>query len=675
MSRYPTLLTPLDLGFTQLKNRVLMGSMHTGLEEEKGGFDKLAAFYAERARGGVGLIVTGGIAPNLRGRLVPHGSQLSFPWQVAKHKKVTGAVHQEGGKIALQILHAGRYAYHPFSLAPSAIRAPISPFKPRAMSERQIRGTIRDFASTAALAKAAGYDGVEVMGSEGYLINQFICERTNQRSDGWGGSSENRMRFPLEIVRAIRERVGTDFIIIFRLSMLDLVEKGSSLEEVIALGKALEQAGVSLINTGIGWHEARIPTIATSVPRGAFSWVTAELKKHLTVPLITTNRINTPEVAERILAQGEADMVSMARPFLADPEFVIKAAENRADEINTCIACNQACLDHVFKQKRASCLVNPRACFETELTFGRVPQPKKLAVVGAGPAGLAFACYAAERGHQVSLFDQAPTIGGQFNFAKQIPGKEEFHETLRYFARRLEKCGVELYLGQRQSAESLLGGGFDEVILATGIRPRTPNIPGIEHPKVLNYLDVLRDGKPVGQKVAVIGAGGIGFDVAEFLVEKKAEGSADHHRDHWLKEWGIDKSLGERGGLIKPEIDAPERQIWLLQRKESKVGDGLGKTTGWIHRTVLKNRKVQMLSGVQYLRIDDEGLHIQVGEARQCLPVDQVIICAGQEPLRELQAGLQAAGKPVHIIGGADVAAELDAKRAIRQGAELASVI
>ena len=675
MSLYPTLLTPLDLGFTQLKNRVLMGSMHTGLEEEKGGFDKLAAFYAERARGGVALIVTGGIAPNLRGRLVPHGSQLSFPWQVAKHKKVTGAVHQEGGKIALQILHAGRYAYHPFSLAPSAIRAPISPFKPRAMSERQIRGTIRDFASTAALAKAAGYDGVEVMGSEGYLINQFICERTNQRSDGWGGSSENRMRFPLEIVRAIRERVGSDFIIIFRLSMLDLVEKGSSLEEVIALGKALEQAGVSLINTGIGWHEARIPTIATSVPRGAFSWVTAELKKHLTVPLITTNRINTPEVAERILAQGEADMVSMARPFLADPEFVIKAAENRADEINTCIACNQACLDHVFKQKRASCLVNPRACFETELTFGRVPQPKKLAVVGAGPAGLAFACYAAERGHQVSLFDQAPTIGGQFNFAKQIPGKEEFHETLRYFARRLEKCGVELYLGQRQSAESLLGGGFDEVILATGIRPRTPNIPGIDHPKVLSYLDVLRDGKPVGDKVAVIGAGGIGFDVAEFLVEKKAEGSADHHRDHWLREWGIDKSLGERGGLMTPVIDAPERQIWLLQRKESKVGDGLGKTTGWIHRTVLKNRKVQMLSGVQYLRIDDEGLHIQVGEARQCLPVDQVIICAGQEPLRELQAGLQAAGKPVHIIGGADVAAELDAKRAIRQGAELASVI
>lgn len=671
MSRYPTLLTPLDLGFTQLRNRVLMGSMHTGLEEEKGGFDKLAAFYGERARGGVGLIVTGGIAPNLRGRLVPHGSQLSFPWQVAKHKKVTSAVHQEGGKIALQILHAGRYAYHPFSLAPSALKAPISPFKPRAMSERQIRGTIRDFAATAQLARSAGYDGVEVMGSEGYLINQFICERTNKRTDDWGGSSENRMRFPVEIVRAIRERVGPDFIIIFRLSMLDLVEQGSSLEEVIALGKALEQVGVTLINTGIGWHEARIPTIATSVPRGAFSWVTAELKKHLSVPLITTNRINTPEVAERILAGGEADMVSMARPFLADPEFVIKAAENRADEINTCIACNQACLDHVFKQKRASCLVNPRACFETELTFGRVPQPKKLAVVGAGPAGLAFACYAAERGHQVSLFDQASEIGGQFNFAKQIPGKEEFHETLRYFAKRLEKCGVELYLGQRQSAESLLGGDFDEVILATGIRPRTPNIPGIEHAKVMSYLDVLRDHKPVGEKVAVIGAGGIGFDVAEYLVE----GKGDRSRDHWLKEWGIDKQLGERGGLMAPVIDAPERQVWLLQRKESKVGDGLGKTTGWIHRTVLKNRKVEMLSGVQYLRIDDEGLHIQVGEQQQCLPVDQVIICAGQEPLKELQAGLQAAGKPVHIIGGADVAAELDAKRAIRQGAELAAVI
>lgn len=671
MSRYPALLTPLDLGFTQLRNRVLMGSMHTGLEEEKGGFDKLAAFYAERARGGVALIVTGGIAPNLRGRLVPHGSQLSFPWQVAKHRKVTEAVHAEGGKIALQILHAGRYAYHPFSLAPSAIKAPISPFKPRAMSERQILATIRDFARTSELARRAGYDGVEVMGSEGYLINQFICERTNHRRDRWGGSLENRLRFPVEIVRAIRERVGKDFIIIFRLSMLDLVEQGSSLEEVIALGKGLEAAGVTLINTGIGWHEARIPTIATSVPRGAFTWVTAELKKHLQVPLITTNRINTPEVAEQILTGGEADMVSMARPLLADPEFVLKASEARGDEINTCIACNQACLDHVFKQKRASCLVNPRACFETELNFGRTPQPKKLAVVGAGPAGLAFACYAAERGHRVSLFDQASEIGGQFNFAKQIPGKEEFHETLRYFAKRLERCGVELYLGQRQSAESLLGGGFDEIILATGIRPRTPAIPGIDHPKVLSYLEVLRDHKPVGQRVAVIGAGGIGFDVAEYLVESHGERS----KAQWLKEWGIDTRFEQRGGLTQPIVAPPERQVWLLQRKESKVGDGLGKTTGWIHRAVLKSRRVEMLAGVQYRRIDDEGLHIEVGGVAQCLPVDHVIVCAGQEPLRELEADLRAAGKPVHVIGGADVAAELDAKRAIRQGAELAALI
>ncbi|ALP41576.1 FAD-dependent oxidoreductase [Aeromonas schubertii] len=671
MSRYPALLTPLDLGFTQLRNRVLMGSMHTGLEEEKGGFDKLAAFYAERARGGVALIVTGGIAPNLRGRLVPHGSQLSFPWQVAKHRKVTEAVHAEGGKIALQILHAGRYAYHPFSLAPSAIKAPISPFKPKAMSERQILATIRDFARTSELARRAGYDGVEVMGSEGYLINQFICERTNHRRDRWGGSLENRLRFPVEIVRAIRERVGKDFIIIFRLSMLDLVEQGSSLEEVIALGKGLEAAGVTLINTGIGWHEARIPTIATSVPRGAFTWVTAELKKHLQVPLITTNRINTPEVAEQILTGGEADMVSMARPLLADPEFVLKASEARGDEINTCIACNQACLDHVFKQKRASCLVNPRACFETELNFGRTPQPKKLAVVGAGPAGLAFACYAAERGHRVSLFDQASEIGGQFNFAKQIPGKEEFHETLRYFAKRLERCGVELYLGQRQSAESLLGGGFDEIILATGIRPRTPAIPGIDHPKVLSYLEVLRDHKPVGQRVAVIGAGGIGFDVAEYLVESHGERS----KAQWLKEWGIDTRFEQRGGLTQPVVAPPERQVWLLQRKESKVGDGLGKTTGWIHRAVLKSRRVEMLAGVQYRRIDDQGLHIEVGGVAQCLPVDHVIVCAGQEPLRELEGDLRAAGKPVHIIGGADVAAELDAKRAIRQGAELAALI
>ncbi|MGL5223989.1 MAG: FAD-dependent oxidoreductase [Aeromonas sp.] len=691
MSDYPQLLAPLDLGFTQLRNRVLMGSMHTGLEEEKGGIDKLAAFYAERARGGVGLIVTGGIAPNWRGRLVPHGAQLSFFWQVSKHKKLTQAVHQEGGKIALQILHAGRYAYHPFSLAPSALQAPITPFKPRAMSERQIRSTINDFASTAALAQRAGYDGVEVMGSEGYLINQFLCERTNQRCDGWGGSSENRMRFAREIVRAIRKRVGSNFIIIFRLSMLDLVAKGSTLAQVIALGQALEAVGVSLINTGIGWHETRIPTIASCVPRGAFSWVTAALKTHLKVPLIATNRINTPAIAEGILARGEADMVSMARPLLADPDWVIKAANHRAEEINTCIACNQACLDQVFKQQRASCLVNPRACFETELIFTPTRQPKRLAVVGAGPAGLAFACYAAERGHHVSLFDQGREIGGQFNLAKQIPGKEEFHETLRYFANRLTTCGVSLHLGLRQSVESLLGGGFDEVILATGVYPRIPNIPGITHPKVLSYLDVLRDHQPVGLRVAVIGAGGIGVDVAEFLVENRAEKRAEkraeqgakkeaeidatHHRDHWLKEWGIDTQFVTSGGLIAPQVDDPARQVWLLQRKKSKVADSLGKTTGWIHRAVLKSRKVEMLSNVHYLRIDDKGLHIQIDGITQCLPVDQVIICAGQAPLNELQPGLLAAGKPVHLIGGAALASELDAKRAIRQGAELAARI
>jgi 2,4-dienoyl-CoA reductase (NADPH2) len=673
VGNYPNMLAPLDLGFTTLKNRVLMGSMHTGLEEEKNGFEKLAAFYAERAKGGVGLIVTGGISPNLRGRLMPHGLQLSYQWQAKKHRIVTQAVHDNGGKIALQILHAGRYAYHPFSVSASKKKAPINPFTPKAMSKRCIRSTIVDFAKTAELAQFAGYDGVEVMGSEGYLINQFICRRSNKRTDEWGGSYQNRMRFPIEIVNAIRARVGTDFIIIFRLSMLDLVEEGSTFEEAVELAKALEKAGVTIINTGIGWHEARIPTIVTSVPRAAFSWVTEKMKQHVSVPLVTTNRINTPDVAEKILSSGQADMVSMARPMLADANFVIKSEQGKADEINTCIACNQACLDHVFKAKRASCLVNPQACYETELTFSSASKPKRIAVVGAGPAGLAFACYAAGRGHQVDLFDSNDEIGGQFNYAKQIPGKEEFFETLRYFAKQIELLNVNLHLNQFVTAEMLTGKDYDDVVVATGIKPRTPAIPGIEHEKVLSYIDVLRDHKPVGKRVAVIGAGGIGFDISEYLVEGGISPTTDAKL--WLKEWGVSTDCKTVGGLGTAEIVAPARDVFLLQRKTTKVGAGLGKTSGWVHRATLQKKNVAMIKGASYDRIDDAGLHITVDGKQQIIAVDNVILCAGQEPYRELFDALGEDNITTHLIGGADVAGELDAKRAIRQGAELAARI
>ncbi|MGX0957514.1 NADPH-dependent 2,4-dienoyl-CoA reductase [Pseudomonas viridiflava] len=674
-AHYPHLLAPLDLGFTTLRNRSLMGSMHTGLEEKPGGFERMAAYFAERAQGGVGLMVTGGIAPNEEGGVYDGAAKLTTPEEALQHRVVTQAVHEAGGKICLQILHAGRYAYSRKQVAPSAIQAPINPFKPRELDEEGIEKQISDFVTCSTLAQSAGYDGVEIMGSEGYFINQFLAAHTNHRTDRWGGSYENRMRLAIEIVTRVRQAVGPNFIIIFRLSMLDLVEGGSTWQEIVQLAKAVEQAGATIINTGIGWHEARIPTIATKVPRAAFSKVTAKLRGSVNIPLITTNRINTPEVAERILSEGDADMVSMARPFLADPEFVNKAAAGQAELINTCIGCNQACLDHTFGGKLTSCLVNPRACHETELNYLPTRQIKKIAVVGAGPAGLAAATVAAERGHQVTLFDSASEIGGQFNIAKRIPGKEEFSETLRYFTHKVQDTGIDLRLNTRVTAQDLLGAGFDDVILATGIAPRTPAIPGIDNPKVLSYLDVILQRKPVGRSVAVIGAGGIGFDVSEYLVHQGVATSLD--REAFWKEWGIDTTLEARGGVagIKPEVHAPARQVFLLQRKSSKVGDGLGKTTGWIHRTGLKNKQVQMLNSVQYLKIDDAGLHIRIGEEgeEKLLPVDNIVICAGQDPLRELYDDLVAAKQSVHLIGGADVAAELDAKRAIDQGSRLAA--
>jgi 2,4-dienoyl-CoA reductase (NADPH2) len=670
---YPHLLAPLDLGFTTLRNRVLMGSMHTGLEDKASDYDKLAAFFAERARGGVGLIVTGGIAPNLQGWLKPMSGTMSMPWHVARHRKVTRAVHAEGGKICMQILHAGRYAYQPFSVAPSKIKSPITPFTPRALSARGVERSIDAFVRSAKLARDAGYDGVEVMGSEGYLINQFLTPRTNKRTDRWGGTAENRMRFPIEIVRRMREAVGKDFIIIYRLSMLDLVDDAQPWGDIVTLGKAIEAAGATIINTGIGWHEARVPTIVTSVPRGAFSWVTRRMKGEVGIPLVTTNRINMPDVAERILADGDADMVSMARPLLADPEWVNKAKASRPSAINTCIACNQACLDHVFENRRASCLVNPRACHETELTIMPTTAKKRVAVVGAGPAGLAAATTLAERGHAVALFDRATEIGGQFNMAKRIPGKEEFSETLRYFNHRLDETGVERRLGEDATVDSLAAGGFDTVILATGVLPRALDLPGANHAKVLSYVDVLHGNATVGHKVAIIGAGGIGFDVAEFLSEAAPSPTTDIAR--WTKEWGVDMSMATPGGLMPAKPEKSERQIWLLQRTEGRPGGRLNKTSGWVHRATLKNKKVAMVGGVSYDRIDDAGLHVTIEGKAQVLDVDNVIVCAGQEPNRALHEALVARGVDVRLVGGADVAAELDAKRAIDKATRMAAAL
>ncbi|WP_319406875.1 NADPH-dependent 2,4-dienoyl-CoA reductase [uncultured Desulfosarcina sp.] len=672
---YPNVFRPLDLGFTSLKNRVIMGSMHTGLEDDPDGFERLAAYFAERAAGGVALIVTGGFSPNPEGRVADYAVQLSSADEVDRHRMVTTAVHDRGGKIALQILHTGRYGFHKNLVSASPLQAPINIFKPKELTEDEILHQIDDFARCADLALQAGYDGVEIMGSEGYLLNQFIAPATNRRTDRWGGTYENRIRFPIEILRQVRQRVGTDFIIIYRLSMLDLVVDGSSWDQVVKLALKVEAAGATIINTGIGWHEARIPTIAGMVPRAAFTWVTGRLKGAVSIPLVTSNRINTPEVIEKILADGHADLISMARPFLADPAFMKKAGEGRSDEINTCIGCNQACLDHIFQGKVASCLVNPRACRETEFVITPTPSPKTIAVVGAGPAGLSFAVSAASRGHSVTLFDRQDRIGGQLNLSVRIPGKEEFAETLRYFRRQLALRRIGVRLNTPVDADLLGGESFDAVVVATGVRPRRLNIPGADHPKVIFYVDAILGSKPVGHAVAIIGAGGIGFDTAVLVTHEGASTSLD--RDRFLKEWGVDKDYRQPGGLLASpaETQPSPRRVTMLQRKASKMGAGLGKTTGWIHRATLRKRGVEMINGATYEKIDDDGLHIVKNQSRRTIPADTIIVCAGQEPLRTLADDLKNRGMHVHVIGGADKAAELDAKRAIEQGARLAMEI